>query len=530
MSQNTLTRITCASPLYVLTITSGKAEIYLVRRSGATLISLPSGTPQPQDATRLAAQASDIPWAILIDQSEETFWGGTMPPLKGAAQVAWISRMADQSGTDSPYRWSQMQGKSSSQEGQLRVLGYTLGRPEALTPWLDALKSCNARIRGAYAPAMLLPNALKVLKLAPSKSKDEISVLVTPHTDGLRQVVMVGGLVRFSRLALHSMAEGDSWFHIVQAETAKLREYLIGNGLLKNDRAGMQIDCVLPNSALTSNAPMLGAVHPKDRYRWLKEALPFHIYVTALAAHQPLRQLAPAVYRKQDLSVLGSRMLHAAAAVIFAAGLAYLGLHASALWEKQQGAERATQDANLANQRYQAIAKTFTKTPLTSAQLIDMSKRWESLKAKNPPAMRNALVAAGQTLERHPAMQLEELIWIADINESGDSSDPLGGAAIAATLPTAQTAQPAATADASAKEKKEVTALILRGNIRGIASDDLRGTRDALTRLELDFSRYPNIRAEITKRPLDLSTKSAVSGSGAQDKAELSFEIKLWQR
>ena len=531
MSDQALKRMRSASPLYLLVLASGHAELYLTGRSGARLVALPGGVPQPHDAARLALQSPQIPWAILVDQSEETFWGGAMPPLKGAAQAAWINRMADQSGTDSPYRWSQMQGKSSSQEGQLRVLGYTLGRPEALTPWLDSLKSSQARLRGVYAPAMLLPSALKILKLKPSKTDGDISVLVTPHVDGLRQVVMVGGLVRFSRLALHTEATGAAWFHIVQSETAKLREYLIGNGLLKNDRAGMRIDCVLPASAMSVAAPVFNTSHSKDRYQWLTEALPFQVYATALAAHQGWQQLAPAIYRKRDMSVQASRALYGLAAIVLAAGLFYLGTFGASLWHKQQEAQQATQDANLANQRYQVIAKTFAKTPLTSAQLVEMSKRWESIKSKNPPAMRDALIAAGQTLERHPAMQLEEIIWIADVNESSDSSDATGATAMAIAPPTQQPGPPAnVDPNAPPKEKKEVTAMLLRGSIRGIASDDLRGTRDALAKLEMDFNRYPKIRAEITKRPLDLSSKSAVTGSGTQDKTELSFEIKLWQR
>jgi hypothetical protein len=82
----------------------------------------------------------------------------------------------------------------------------------------------------------------------------------------------------------------------------------------------------------------------------------------------------------------------------------------------------------------------------------------------------------------------------------------------------------------ASKEKKEIATLVLGGSIRGIASDDLRGTRDALSRLMLDFNRNPDIRAEVTKKPLDLSTKASLSGSGKQESSELSFEIKLWQR
>jgi hypothetical protein len=512
LSRSSLSRIVSSSPLYALVLTSGHAQIYLMKRSGASLVSATMAAPSPLDAARLAAQASRTPWVILVDQSEETFWGGVMPPLKGVAKTAWMNRMADQSGTDSPYRWSETQGKSNSHEGQVRVLGYTLGRPEALTPWLDALKSSQARIRGVYAPVLLLPKALKILKLTPSKGADDISVLVTPHPEGLRQTVSVGGRVRFSRLALHAEAEGSQWFQVVHAETAKLRDYLVGNGLLKSERTGMRIDCVLPHSASGVPAPLHSNTHAKDTYRWLDEVAPNHVYLTALAAAQPWSQLAPAHYRQRDLSDQIARALRLLSAVIVAAGLLYATSAALRLWQKQSDTQAAVAATTAATQRYQSIAKTFAKTPLTSAQLIQMSQRWESIQRQNPPEMREALVAAGQTLERHPAIALEEMMW--DAQETPPQVAPVESKAL----------------NKAKGEKIEKATLTLRGTIRGIASDDLRGTRDALEKLEQDFNRRPNIRADITKRPLDLSAKSTVTGSGTQEKTELSFEIKLWQR
>jgi hypothetical protein len=440
--------------------------------------------------------------------------------------------MADQSGTDSPFRWFEVQGKSKSQEGQLRVLGYTLGRPEAITPWLDALKGANARIRGMYAPAMLLPRAIKALKLQPNKSDNDISVLVTPHSDGLRQTVMVGGKVRFSRLALHPALNGASWFHIVQNETTKLREYLVSSGLLKNDRAVMHIDCVLPLYASRIAAPALSSHYPKDRYRWIVETAPQLVYVIALAAGQTRRQLAPLLYRKRDLSVQGARALYGICGALLLVGLLYVGVYAHQLWQKRSNTQAAVADTISAEQRYRAIANTFAQTPLTAAQLMDMSNRWEGIEKQNPPTMRDALAAAGQTLERHPNIILEEMAWAADAEQmSAFGAGMMGMPSMAALTPMpGAVGIPNASHAADKKETKEVTALLIRGSIRGIASDDLRGTRDALAKLNDDFNRYPKIRAEVTKRPLDLSTKAALSGSGTQDKSELSFEIKLWQR
>jgi hypothetical protein len=160
-----------------------------------------------------------------------------------------------------------------------------------------------------------------------------------------------------------------------------------------------------------------------------------------------------------------------------------------------------------------------------------MRQRWEDIKAITPPQMEGLLMVAGQTLERHLAIAVDEMHWVADNEKNSTGFDGMDASAATPIIPIPETINAAmGAAGSGAKPKKEITALLLKGSIRGIASDDLRGTRDTLTKLEADFNRQPKIRAEITKRPLDLSTQSSFSGSSTQDKSELNFEIKLWQR
>jgi len=510
---SSLDLIKSSSPLHILHLSSGKAHIYFAKLKGATLVEPSSGLQQASDLALFAAQWPSVPWAILVDQSEEAFWGGVMPAMRGAAKTAWIERMSAQSGSESPYRWSELQGKSRSQPDKIRVLGYTLGRPEGLTPWLDALQSCNARIRGVYSPVMLTPTALRLLKIKPFKNEDDIGVLVTPHAEGLRQSVLVAGRVRFSRLALHPFTSDAQWFETVYKETAKLREYLIGNDLLKSDRADMYLYAVLPPSVDAKAAKNSAYLNSRDHYRWVESPLAELVYVAALAKSQPLSQLAPAFYSKRDLSVRITRMVYVTSGALAALAVVYASFLIAQLWQKQLDTDAAQDAFSAASKQYQAVAKNFPATPLTATQLVDMNKRWDSIKADSPPDMRDILVMAGQTLARHPRMIVEKMEWVGEV-----PSKPPALSAIPGLPPPAS------------KEKKEIATLVLSGNIRGIASDDLRGTRDALAKLVLDFNRDPDIRAEITKKPLDLSAKASLSGSGTQESSELSFEIKLWQR
>jgi hypothetical protein len=500
-------------PLYILHLSSGKPQVFLAKSRGATFINLALELDQANALTSFAARSANIPWVLLVDQSEETFWGGVMPVMRGAAKTAWIERMATQSGSESPYRWSDLQGKSRSQPDKLRVLGYTLGRPEGLTPWLEALQACNARIRGLYSPVMLTASALGLLKIKPPKGEHDIGVLVTPHAEGIRQSVLVEGRVRFSRLALHPRVGDEQWFATVYNETSRLREYLTSSGLLKNDRAGMQLYVVLPPNLDPQLARNQARQHPKDQYQWIGNPLADLVYVAALAKSQPLSHLAPTFYNKRDMSTRITRGIYAVSSVIGAAVLAYAALALAQLWQKQVDVDAATAEASRSLQQYAAIAKNFPSTPLTAPQLVDMSKRWDAVKASTPPNMRDLLVAAGQILEQHPHLVIDSMEWLGDV-----PSKPAPPAAAPGLPPPAS------------KEKKEIASLLLAGSIHGIASDDLRGTRDALSKLILDFNRNPNVRAEVIKKPLDLSTKASLSGSGKQESSELSFEIKLWQR
>ncbi len=499
-------------PLHILHLSAGKTNIYLSKSKKTTHILPSSGLKQPTDLALFASQWPNVPWAILVDQSEETFWGDVMPVMRGAAKTAWIERLSSQSGTDSPFHWFELQGKSRTQPDKIRVLGYTLGHPETLTPWLEALQGCNARIRGVYTPVMLVSGALNLLKVKPPKSDDTISVLVTPHADGLRQSVLVGGSIRFSRLALHPLTDDTQWFETVYSETARLREYLIGNGLLKNDRTGMHLYVVQPASKDVLPPPDSTARHVKDQYQWLNSPLADLVYLASLAKKQPRRQLAPAIYRKHDLSIYITNLVYGVSAVFAAAALVYIALFLAQLWQMRSDVAAATSATDSATQQYQTITKSFPNTPLTAAQLVDMNKRWEAIKTKVTPDMRSMLVIVGETLDKHPKMVIEFMEW------SGEApSKPVSPVMPGVPVPVT-------------KEKADIASLVLRGNIRGIASDDLRGTRDALAKLVADFNRIPDIRAEITKKPLDLSAKASLSGSGKQDASELHFEIKIWQR
>jgi hypothetical protein len=499
--------------LYILHVTSGFVEIYFSLNGSVNLMEQREHSVSEDDVITLIRSSPSIPWAILVDQSEESFWGGAMPALKGEAQSIWIDRMAQQSGFDSPYKWSELQGKSQSQPDKVRILGFSLGRVEELTQWVGVFKVQNVPFCGIYAPVLLTPTVLQYLGIKASKSDSAIVVLVTPHALGLRQTVLIENRVRFSRLAINTRATGGEWFESVYEEIAKLREYLISNGLLKNDRAGMQIKGLLPLSTDKFSVHASPLQHNKDQYEWLETPNPTAIYATALARNLPWKQLAPSSERKTYLTKLAIHWLKYACIGFSAVALIYLLWAVTSLWLKYSAIDVATIDAGQATRQYQSIARTFMQTPLTSSQLENMNKYWNAIESAKSSDMSEAMSVAGNALERHPAILLESFEWYANAAE---------------VLGTEEAQPPIPPKPGEAK--KDPSALLLRGTIRGIASDDLRGTRDLLSRFEQEFAKHPKYQVQVVKRPLDLSAKAALTGSSTQDKSELNFEIKLWPR
>ncbi len=507
---NFLTSLPQSSTLYVLYLVSHRAYVYRAKSGKIQLIQKFAATDAPPaEFAQLVEKNSKVPWALLVDQSEEMFQTDSMPNLRGTAKKAWLMRLSAKAGEGTPYRQWLVQGKNRAEPDKLDILGYSLGRVDVIASWLNALQACKARIRGMYAPAMLTPDVCKTLKIKLSNSSKDVSVLVTPSAEGLRQTVLVGGRVRFSRFVLTTKMRGGSWLETVYKESTRLREYLTNAQLLPSDQTEMSIYVVRPQEAvkLATTAKTLEP-NKNDHYKWLNDPAPTQLYIKALSKAQSWQQLAPAAYRWRDQSLQLSGALYMGCAVLSLVAMALVLMMGWEVWQKSIDTDMATKAAKLATNQYQTVAKTFLKSPLTTSQLLDMRQRWEDIQSSASPEMEDLLKVAGQTLERHPSIILDELEW-----------------SVAPPVVEAPNLPPK-----TVKVKNDAAALVLKGSIRGIASDDLRGTRDALAKLETDFSLQSNIRVEVIRRPLDLSAKAVFSGSSTQEKSELNFEIKLWQR
>jgi hypothetical protein len=408
------------APLRVLHLEGELPRVYAVARHGLVEEFGPGqGWKQPEALADHARLDPACRWLVLADYAEEEFWGDVMPPLRGAARKAWLSRMQQRFAMESPFRWVSLQGASRSRPGKLRVLGYSLGNAERVMPWLEALNGAQARLGGVYTPIMLAAPLLRRLKM-PQRGA---VVLVTSHPSGLRQCVVVDGRPCFSRLALRGDAAGAGWLAAVREETARLKEYLFENSILVRDKAPLHVVGVSPPgiqaaAGLDAGNTMYHLLQPEAIARLLKlpgawaesPQLSRLLFVHALARGTPPEQLAPAALLRHDWVVRTARNTRLAGYGLCGAGLLYAAGLAVSLWPLAGDLNDAVAATQKFDADYQREAATFPACELKADELLALEQKARAL-APSPPVPRALLAAAGSVLEKHPELQLDQLRW-----------------------------------------------------------------------------------------------------------------------
>jgi hypothetical protein len=493
------------APLRILHLEGEQPRVYAVARHGLEEETGPQrGWTQPEALADHARRDLSCRWLVLADYAEEEFWGDVMPPLRGAARKAWLGRMQHRFAMESPFRWISLQGRSRSSPGKLRVLGYSLGNAERVMPWLEALEGAQAKLGGVYTPIMLAAPLLRRLKL-PQRGP---VVLVTAHPSGLRQCVVIDGRPCFSRLALRADAGGAGWLPAVREETARLKDYLVENGILVRDKAPLHVVSLCPAGMDPQAAAgpdgaqnihhLLRADTVARAFRlppaWAHSpGLSRLLFVFALARGAPPDQLAPPALLRNDWVARTARNTRLAGYSLCGACLLYAAGLAVSLWPLSAQLSEAAASTRKFDTRYQREAATFPASALKADELLALEQKAKALEP-SPPGPRALLAAAGGVLAKHTELQLDQLRWEQDA--FGPASPP---------------------------------ALRMRGAVQGLQPDDLRGARDAMARFTASLV-SAGLAAEVIKVPLDLQSSASINGSGQQDKAELGFEVKVWSR
>jgi hypothetical protein len=72
--------------------------------------------------------------------------------------------------------------------------------------------------------------------------------------------------------------------------------------------------------------------------------------------------------------------------------------------------------------------------------------------------------------------------------------------------------------------------LSIKGVVIDLASDNLRGGRDATLELVADLKKRDGINVDIVHMPFDLLPNALVTDTGDRSKNEANFEVRVWSR
>lgn len=132
---------------------------------------------------------------LIVDHVDEQISFEELPAVSMADRRILIAKRLEQRFRDSLFRCYRVIGGSSRRSGNHQVAMMALKSGVDLSPWLDILLEQGARIRSMTSPTLLAWDVLA--RAAPQGSG--LLVGVTPG--GLRQMLVLEGRVRFTRLA-----------------------------------------------------------------------------------------------------------------------------------------------------------------------------------------------------------------------------------------------------------------------------------------------------------------------------------------
>lgn len=478
------------------------------------------------------ATTPKTPAVFLADLIEEDFQSETIPHVLGKARNALIQRRLTQVYRDTQLRQASLQGREKTGRKDDRLLLSALTNSELTRPWLDAILQQQVPLMGIYSLALLSKLVFDKLRLPAGPA-----LLVTAQSSGLRQSYFHDGHLKFSRLTPLDSHEPEHVVEVTMAEVAKTRMFLTSTRLMaRGERVHIGIlahsgwqpafephiretaDANIQMLDLDDAAQLLGF---KD-LRGMTLCDPLFIAVLG-------RKNVPPHYTLFEHSRFyhlwqGRIALYFLSGTAIAAGLFLAGANAIEALDTSQQTRQLQLETRTAEAQYQTVIKSM---PPTVANPHDMrlAVDLEQLIAKNAPAPTRLLSLLSQTLNRHHRIKITTLNWQANETDPGQAD------AANAPPPAATEAGSPPSAVLIGVPNKPFQTLLLEGEVLPF-QNDYRTALESVRQLATDLTQDKQLKAEITRQPIDTrpSVKLAGQAGNAYAEEKALFSLKLTWR
>lgn len=357
-------------------------------------------------------------FSLVANLAEEGYQIESIPFLQNPDRRTVVNRRLGQLFMGATLATAVSLGYQKSRRKNEKLLLTALTNNAAINPWVNALRTAESRLVGAWSLPLLSGEILARLHVAATHS-----VLITVQDNTLRQSYFDQGHLCFSRVSPLNNSSIAGIAQTIAAESTKLHQYLVTQRLLQRN---VPLDAHLllpPQYSESIVATLVGSdilrfqVHDLAglaRQIGLKsvpgDARADSIFLHLAATKAPRQQLADDGLRKHFRLWQTARVIRAVGMVAGAACL----LFAARTWvqsgQAREDALRHAQEAATVESRYQAIVATFPPAPTSNDNLRQVIGQYDRLQqaSRGPAPMFRDLAAA---LDASPQIEVDSLTW-----------------------------------------------------------------------------------------------------------------------
>jgi hypothetical protein len=479
--------------------------------------------------SRYVAAAPERIFYLLADVVEEDFFQENIPYVHGSDRRAMLARKLAQRYRDTSLAVPISLGtETHAGRREERVLYASFTNTQQFQPWLQALRSNNARVAGVFSAALVAAALGKRLRFKASRY-----VMVSLQQAGLRQSYVENGRIRFSRIGRVNFADPLAIAQDCATESARTHQYLVNSRILPRDGPALDVlvlapskDKALYDAACVDSARLHFHVHDLDKVArgiGLKsqpaETLAEGLFLHVLAESAPRDQFA-------DQKLRHFYQLWRARVGLVAGGAAVMGLCLLLAGERlldaylvgQEVVADRSQEAR-ASEEYARLQARFPKTPTSTDNLRSIVKNYRALlrQSATPTGM---LVEISQAVTALPQIEIDKIDWEVAASKAAASGD-------AAKAPPARASTPQLQGAEVPLQFAEIS-----GRLVVPQASDYRAVTALVTQFTDSLRARPGTDVIRTQLPFDINAEKSLSGDiGAARREEVpQFSVSISKR
>lgn len=403
----------------ILFITSESACLYL--RHGRRLHQqVCFGRSSADGLAEHLAEAPHLPTWVLVDIVEEDFRLEQVAHAFGRDRVALLKRHSRRLFRNTPYRHTQLLGRSRHNRHKDEVLFSALINPERIDPWLEELARHDVPVTGICSLPLLSAELLKPLHCR----REEVLLISHQRGAGLRQSFFRKGQLIFSRLSqVPDDLAGRDYVANLESEVAQTQRYLYNLRLLERGQpvkarilSGGEILAALQAGLQGGDDREYGLFDLADLARRLgcpaapEDHFAESLFACLLTRGRHANHYARPSQRRQHFTRLARQGVQFGAASLAGMGLLWSGINLADGLLYQQQAEALQPAVARAQARYQRAQAAIPETPYTAQEIEGAVMLADALnhRRRNPQRL---LTRIGRSLTDETLVHLDRIDW-----------------------------------------------------------------------------------------------------------------------